>query len=85
MYGQAYSAVVEKFSNSGDTGLGLLGLLLVIALVVVQLFVVRWLWNNVLTRCVSIAKPIPSLWYTLGLLVLIALIHPGYAAVATTA
>jgi hypothetical protein len=83
MYGTVYGKIAEGFASSGDTGVGLLGLILIVALIVVQLFVVRWLWNNVLTRCVSIAKPIPSLWYTLGLLVLIALIHPGYAAVMT--
>jgi hypothetical protein len=83
MYGAAYGKIVEKFSSSGDSGLGLLGLLLVIAMVVVQLFIVRWLWNTVLTRVVSIAKPIPNLWYALGLLVLMAMIHPGYAVAAT--
>jgi hypothetical protein len=45
--------------------------------VVIQLFVVRFLWNNVLVRVTTIAKPIPSLLYALGLLVLVAMILPG--------
>lgn len=86
MYGLVYSSFMdyarrEGFASSGsDAGAMILALLLVIAVVIVQLFVVRWLWNNVLTRCVTVVKPIPDLWYTLGLLVTIALIHPGYVS-----
>lgn len=85
MYGLVYSNMMdyakkEGFASSGSSGSFLLAVLMLVALVIIQLFVVRWLWNNVLTRCVSIVKPIPDLWYTLGLLVTIALIHPGYVS-----
>jgi hypothetical protein len=44
--------------------------------------VVRWLWNTVLVKVSTIVRPLPDLWYTLGLLFLIAMIHPGYVATA---
>ena len=52
-------------------------ILLILALVIVQLFIVQFLWNNVLVKVTTVIKPLPSLIYTLGLLVLVALIYPG--------
>ena len=46
-------------------------------MIVIQLFVVQLLWNTVLTRVVTVVKPLPSLLYTLGLLVLVAMVSPG--------
>ena len=89
MYGLVYSNFMdyikrEGFAASRQGGdsmgavvLGLLGVLLLIAL---QLFIVQWLWNTVLVRTVSVVKPLPSLLYTLGLLLLIAMLFPGVAA-----
>jgi len=83
MYGYAYSNVmnlakVDSFASGGsDTGSFVLGLILLVAIVAIHLFVVQWLWNTVLVRTLSIAKPIPSLLYTLGLLVLLGLLFPG--------
>lgn len=83
MYGLVYSNMVDmakKEGFAGGTSAGgavIVALLTIVVLVVVQLFIVTWLWNNVLTRVVSFAKPIPSLWYALGLLVLIAMVFPG--------
>ena len=54
-----------------------MALLAIIAVVVIQLFVVKFLWNTVLVRVLSVAKPLPSLLYTLGLLVLVAMVCPG--------
>lgn len=88
MYGLLYQSFVnsaqENFAGGTSSGGAILVALLAIALVVViQLFVIQWLWNTVLVRVVSIARPLPSLLYTLGLLVLIAFVHP--ATVVTTA
>jgi len=85
MYGTVYASFMnyarrEGFASSGDTaGASVLALIMIALLIVVQLFVIRWLWNTVLTRVVSFARPIPSLLYALGLLVLIAMVHPGVA------
>jgi hypothetical protein len=80
MYGAVYSAVVngvDNFANMNESGSVFVAVLAIVALVVVQLFIVRFLWNTVLVRVVSVAKPLPSLMYTLGLLVLLAVLCPG--------
>lgn len=89
MYGLVYASMADYVKKEGFAGsaggadsgaAAVIALLMVVLLVVIQLWIVRWLWNTVLVRCVSIARPLPNLWYTLGLLVLIAMIHPGYVA-----
>jgi hypothetical protein len=51
-------------------------LLVMLLLMILQLFIVQWLWNSVLTRVLPV-RPLHSLLYTLGLLVLIAMLFPG--------
>ena len=79
MYGAVYSAIVNGSDSfvSDSTGSVFLALLAIVAIVVIQLFVVKFLWNTVLVRVLSVAKPLPSLLYTLGLLVLVAMVCPG--------
>ena len=77
----AASARQEGFAGgTSPAGAVIAALLTVIVIIVIQLFVVQWLWNTVLVSVLSIARPLPSLWYTLGLLVLMAMIHPGYVS-----
>ena len=83
MYGAVYSAIVngsDRFAGSNNVGSPLLAVLAIAAVVVIQLFVLKFLWNTVLVRIVSVAKPIPSLLYALGLLVLVAMLFPGQLA-----
>jgi len=81
MYGAVYSTFINGSdgfaSGSGFSGSVFLALLAIVAMVVIQLFVVKFLWNTVLVRILSVAKPLPSLLYTLGLLVLVAMLFPG--------
>ena len=81
MYGYAYSnafqlAKADSFSSSsvGEFSLGLVLLALIVA---IHLFVVQWLWNTVLVRALSVARPLPSLLHALGLLILLGLLFPG--------
>jgi hypothetical protein len=89
MYGLVYSNMLDYAKKEGfaggtsEGGAVIVAFLAIVLLIVVQLFVVQWLWNTVLVRVLSVARPLPSLWYTLGLLLLIAIVHPG--TVATTA
>ncbi len=77
----AASARQEGFAGgTSPVGAVIAALLTVIVIIVIQLFVVQWLWNTVLVSVLSIVRPLPSLWYTLGLLVLMAMIHPGYVS-----
>jgi hypothetical protein len=80
MYGAVYSAVVngmDSFAGSQEPGSVFLAVLAVAAILIIQLFIVRFLWNTVLVRVTTVVKPIPSLIYTLGLLVLVAMVFPG--------
>jgi hypothetical protein len=83
MYGLVYSTFTNYIKNEGFTSGGdgnvFFAALAVVLVIFVQLFIVRWLWNTVLVRVTTIVKPLPSLLYALGLLVLIAMIHPGCA------
>jgi len=70
------SAVAEGFTSQDQSGMSLIGAGLAVLLVIVlELFVVQWLWNNVLTRVLTVVKPLPSLLYTLGLIILVQLLH----------
>jgi uncharacterized membrane protein (DUF485 family) len=54
-------------------------LLLLIMLVVYLLLILmigKWLWNNVLCRTITIAKPMPNVLTLLGLVILLELILP---------
>jgi len=83
MYGLVYSNFMDYIrkegfaSSGGDAGAVIVAAIGVILLIVLQLFIVQWLWNTVLVRVTTVVKPIPSLLYTLGLLVLVAFVHPG--------
>jgi len=73
-----YSAFVNGSDRFADSnGSPALAVLAIAAVIVIQLFVVKFLWNTVLVRVVSVAKPIPSLLYALGLLVLVTMLFPG--------
>ena len=78
MYGTLYSAFVNGSDGfAGSSGSPALAVLAIVAVVVIQLFIVKFLWNTVLVRVISFAKPLPSILYTLGLLVLMAMLFPG--------
>lgn len=85
MYGTLYSGFVDYMggregfdgSAAGDTGVIALAILMIVALVIVQLFIVQWLWNTVLVRVTTVVKPLPSLMYALGLLILLSILNPA--------
>ena len=81
MYQSIYAKValgVDGFSGSRQSTGAVLTALLVLALVIViQLFIIQFLWNNVLVKVVSVVRPLKSLLYTLGLLVLVVMITPN--------
>lgn len=81
MYGYVYTNVmnVAKTDSFRSDGIGefVLGSILLVVIVAIHLFIVQWLWNTVLVRVLSVAKPIPSLLYTFGLLILLGILFPG--------
>jgi hypothetical protein len=67
----------ENFANMLDVGsinpgTFLIALLLVL---VIDVGIIYWLWNNVIVNVITIAKPIKSFWTAAGLLIFILIIH----------
>jgi hypothetical protein len=81
MYKSIYakvSAGIDGFRGGpNSTGAVLTAILVLILVVAIQLFIIQFLWNNVLVKVVSVVRPLKSLLYTLGLLVLVAMITPN--------
>ena len=60
-----------------------MALLMVILVILIQLFLGKWLWNEVLVGLLpSTVRPIDSLWQVLGLIVLFAIIFSGLTHVS---
>lgn len=81
-YSALYSNIAQSFGESFDNksssaNTSLVAVLVVVILVVVQLFVIQFLWNLVLVPLVTVVRPMKSLMYPLGLIVLLAMIMPG--------
>jgi hypothetical protein len=77
---ETFTMVNEAFTNPGSPvgGMGTVGAAIaILLLIVLELFVVQWLWNNVLVRVTKVVRPIPSLLYTLGLLILLQIVMNG--------
>ena len=88
MYGLVYANMMdyarkEGFASGGSAFPMIGATIAIVLLIILQLFAIQWLWNTVLVRVLSVARPLPSLLYTLGLLVLMAMVHPGYAVAAS--
>jgi hypothetical protein len=80
MYQSIYSAVANRDAFQGGTseaGGVIAGFLAIGVVVVIQLFVIQYLWNAVLVPTVSVVRPLKTLVQTLGLLILVAMVHPA--------
>ena len=91
VYNSVYSTICEGFKTEQTEGeikknneikevtlfATIVSVIVMILIFLIQLFVVKWLWNTVFVRILSFARPIPSLLYTLGLLVLIGMLFPS--------
>jgi hypothetical protein len=84
-YSGVYNSIAKRDSFQGgtsDAGAVIAAGIAVLVLIVIQLFVVQFLWNAVLVPTVSVVRPLKTLLQTLGLLILLALIVPGSVVVA---
>ena len=65
----------ESFENKGKlTRVFILTSLFVLTLLIFSLLIGQYLWNNVLTKCVTIVKPINSFAQFIGLYILIMIL-----------
>jgi len=80
MYQSIYNAVAKRDAFQGgtsDAGAVIAGFLAIVVVVVIQLFVVQFLWNAVLVPTVSVVRPLKTILQTLGLLILLAMLCPA--------
>ena len=78
-YSSLVTTVKEGFESGGtnSANAALIAALVVLIFVAIQLVVVQFLWNRVLTHVVPAVRPLRSLLESLGLLILIAMLVPG--------
>ena len=66
---------IESFENKGKITTAAISLFLfVFFMLLISLLLGQYLWNNVLTKCVTVVKPIDSFIQFLGLYVLIMIL-----------
>ena len=49
---------------------------LIVAWIILVLWLGKYLWNNVLSRVVTVVKPMDNLWQMFGLMVLTGILFP---------
>jgi hypothetical protein len=79
----AVHSTVENFLGakehftSGDSAKLIAALVTLILWIVILLLVSKWLWNDVLCKIVTFAKPVHSVFQIIGLVVLLAILKPN--------
>jgi hypothetical protein len=69
--------VKEGFQSYQGTAVDGIAAFLAMALVlVIQLFIVKFLWNNVFVEVVAFGRPFKSLLQVFGFLLLVAMVFP---------
>jgi len=66
----------EDFKNYGvnDTGVAFVQILFIFGILFIDIWLLFWLWNNVVTKLISVARPMKSLWYAVGLLIFLIIV-----------
>jgi hypothetical protein len=77
MYGLVYNSVEHFAGGSSDANAAIVAVLAVAVLIVIQSFIVQWLWNSVLVGALSVARPLRSVLHALGLLILLGMLYPA--------
>ena len=65
----------ENFNGNSRLTPGIL--VAVVIWILIVLFVGKFLWNQVLCRLLSICKPVKTIWYILGLIILLEILKPS--------
>ena len=75
MYKSLSNKVKEGFTTQQGSAVdSIAAFLALIIMVVVHLWIVRFLWNNVMTKVVTVVRPIKTLLETFGLVLLVAML-----------
>ena len=67
----------ESFQNRGDPLVPFFELLFLAVIIFIDVWLIFLLWNNVVTKLISVARPMKSLWYSVGLIALLIITGHG--------
>ncbi len=81
MYYSFYQPLANKVkegfqSYQGSTVDGIAAFLAMILVLIIQLFIVKFLWNNVFVEVISFGRPFKSLIQVFGFLMLVTMVFP---------
>ena len=58
----------ESFQNRNDSRIPFFEIVFLAVIIFIDVWLIFLLWNNVVTKLISVARPMKSLWYSVGLL-----------------
>ena len=83
LYKRVASGTMETFSSGSGAGNGsteagavVAAFITVLLFLALQLLAVQWLWNHVLTKVVTVTKPMSSMFEALGVIILFMMVVP---------
>jgi len=67
----------ESFQNRNDSRIPFFEIVFLAVIMFIDIWIIFWLWNNVVTKLISVARPMKSLWYSVGLIALLIITGHG--------
>jgi hypothetical protein len=67
----------ETFQNRNDSRIPFFEIVFLALIIFIDVWIIFLLWNNVVTKLVSVARPMKSLWYSVGLILLLIVTGHG--------
>ena len=67
----------ESFQNRNDSRIPFFEIVFLTLIIFIDVWIIFWLWNNVVTKLISVARPMKSLWYSVGLIALLIITGHG--------
>jgi len=67
----------ETFQNRNDFRIPFFEIVFLALIIFIDVWIIFLLWNNVVTKLVSVARPMKSLWYSVGLILLLIVTGHG--------
>lgn len=77
MLTKLHNGVTTQLTDSLGIDFGITAFIVLMFLVMIHLFVTKWLWNNVLVKLVPSINKATSMWQMLGLTILMSFVIPS--------
>jgi hypothetical protein len=67
----------ETFQNRNDSRIPFFEIVFLALIIFIDVWIIFLLWNNIVTKLISVARPMKSLWYSVGLILLLIVTGHG--------